>query len=249
VSSSSVGEAPPVLTPESGQIAGVMIQGFEQPRPTTRIVVTFRQEQPYSVHVEGHALKVRVGEVAGRKLTAPSSEKPDRAPATATALVEDVNFEERGAAQEVTIALSARTEYRTLKPSPTLTRLTLEGVRVPSDLERTLDMRAFDGALETVSSYRSGAPQVTFDAQHRAGVKSHVSLKGTTLVWAFYEGAIPSTVSGVAADGKAARRTKSVAAETPLFDDASASSSSLVESQAFEQTASFVTPVLGQPQN
>lgn len=237
--------APPVLTPEAGTIAGVMIQGFAQPRPTTRVLVTFRDEKPYSVHVEGNTLKVRVGEVAGRTPKPRLPTAGDATSAEATALIEDIAFHERSSAQEVKVVVSARAEYRAHRPTATLSRLTLTGVRVPQDLERTLDVKAFDGVLESVSTYRSGANDVVVEAQHHSSAQSRVTLDGTTLVWSFYEGKVPSMVSGVAADGKAARRTKSVAAEIPLLDTEAGSGSS-VESQSFDQAASFMTPVLGQ---
>jgi len=117
----------------------------------------------------------------------------------------------------------------------------LGGARIPEELERTLDVRAFGGALETVSSYRSGKEQVIIEAQHRGSSRSHVELRGGELSWTFFEGPVPSTLSGIGADGKVARRTKSVAAEGSLLEQ------TVVQTGGTDEAAAFTAgPVLGQ---
>src|SRR5688572_30051482 len=69
VAGSGVGGAPASLTPESGPIGGVMIQGFAGERPVTRIIVTLRQAAEYAVSVVGNDLVVAIGKSSVRAPT------------------------------------------------------------------------------------------------------------------------------------------------------------------------------------
>lgn len=238
---SRVNGAPPTLTPESGPIAGVMIQGFKGARPLTRIIVTLKEASAYSASVVGTELRVAIGDAATR------TPVPDLAPredvARGVALIEDVAFESKADAQYVQLKLSSGVTFEKREVSPLLTQLVLTGARISDELERTLDVRAFGGVLETVSSFRSGSEQVIIEGQHSAGTRSHVAVRGNELSWGFFEGQVPSTLSGVGADGKVARRTKSVAAEAPMHDENGVVSQSSGPSEAAAFTAG---PVLGQ---
>lgn len=241
VAGSRVGGAPPTLTPESGPIAGVMIQGFKGERPLTRIIVTLKEASEYSATVVGTELRVAIGEARERS-TVPAPAQPS-SNARGVALVEDVSFESKADAQYVQLKLSSGVTFEKRDVSPLLTQLVLTGARISDELERTLDVRAFGGVLESVSSFRSGPEQVIVEGQHSAGARSHVALRGNELSWAFFVGQVPSTLSGLGADGKVARRTKSVAAEAPLLEEDAVVSQSSEPSEAAAFTAG---PVLGQ---
>jgi type IV pilus assembly protein PilQ len=245
VAGSRVVGAPSALTPEGGPVGGVMIQGFPGERPVTRIIVTLRQATEYSVSVVGNELRVAIGNVAQEPATPTSTVTSDVAeagPNSGTALLHDVAFEPRADAQTVQVRMSSNASFEKRELSPTLTQLLIRGARIPEDLERTLDVRAFGGTLELVSSYRSGPEQVIVEAQHKPRTNSHVLVRGNELSWSFFEGQVPSTLSGIGADGKVARRTKSVAAEAPLLESVVS-----VQTGGTGEAAAFNTgPVLGQ---
>lgn len=244
VNGSRVGGAPSALTPESGPIGGVMIQGFGGQRPVTRIIVTLRAPTKYAVAVVGNELRVNIGEGAKRSSAPVKVEGKVEAPVTdrGVALIQGVSFEPKADAQQVQVKVSSGVTYEKRDLSPTVTQLVVSGARIPEELERTLDVRAFGGVLESVSSYRAGKEQVIVESEHRAGARSHVELRGGELWWSFFEGAVPSTLSGIGADGKTARRTKSVAAEGPLLEPAT-----VVQTGGTDEAAAFTAgPVLGQ---
>ncbi len=242
VAGSQVGGAPSTLTPESGPIGGVMIQGFAGQRPVTRIIVTLRQATEYAVSVVGNDLVVAIGKGSVRGSAPSPATVPTPVADRGVALVQGVEFETKADAQQVQVRLSSGATFEKRDVSPTLTQLVITGARIPEELERTLDVRAFGGVLETVSSYRSGKEQVIVEGQHRASSRSHVELRGSELWWSFFEGQVPSTLSGIGADGKVARRTKSVAAEGPLLEQ------TVVQTGGTDEAAAFTAgPVLGQP--
>lgn len=241
VAGSRVGGAPASLTPESGPIGGVMIQGFSGERPVTRIIVTLRQPTEYAVSVVGNDLLVGIGKSSVRSSATTPAKPAAPVAERGVALVSGVDFDAKADAQQVKVRLSSGASFEKREVSPTLTRLVLSGARIPEELQRTLDVRAFGGALETVSSYRSGKEQVIIEGQHRVSSRSHVELRGGELLWTFFEGQVPSTLSGIGADGKVARRTKSVAAEGPLLEQ------TVVQTGGTDDAAAFSAgPVLGQ---
>lgn len=240
VAGSRVSSAPSTLTPEAGPISGVMIQGFPGERPVTRIIVTLRSALEYSVSVVGNELRVAIGEASSaeeRKLKAEPA-KPEHG----VSLVQGVEFETKADAQQVQVRLSTGVTFQKREVTPTVTQLVLTGVRIPEELQRTLDVRAFGGVLETVSSYRLGKEQVIIESQHGPSARTHVEQRGSDLWWSFFDGQVPSTLSGLGADGKVARRTKSVAAEGPLLE-----AQTMVQTGGTEEAAAFTAgPVLGQ---
>lgn len=248
VTNSDVQGAPATLTPTSGTIAGVMIQGFAGIKPTTRVIVTFRQPAEYSVVSRDDALEVRVGDLGNT--VAPSGDAANSVTALgetltqgASSLVERVDFDVKADAQHVTIALSGRAKFSKKAISPTMTQLLVEGARLPLELERTLDVGAFGGVVRAVSSYRQGPDRVVLEAEHDATAQSHAQLDNGRIIWSFFAGQVPSTLSGVGSDGKIARRTKAVAAEAPLLLEQAVT----VQTSVADQAAAFNTaPILGQ---
>jgi type IV pilus assembly protein PilQ len=244
VANSRVQGAPATITPEGGRIGGVMIQGFDGPTPTTRVIVTFRQASEYSVVAQGDVLKIRVGEPPRAKTTAsPVDGVAEPVTKIAYALLERVDFEVKADVQQVTIALSGRANFAKKSVSPVVTQLIIDGLQIPAELERTLDVSAFGGVVRNVSSYRQGADRVVIEAEHEPTAQSHAQLENGRIAWSFFSGHVPSTLSGVGSDGKIARRTKAVAVEAPLLTEEEVA----VETSVPDQAAAFTTaPILGQ---
>src|SRR5690606_36017939 len=120
-------------------------------------------------------------------------------------------FERRGSEDQIRIDLSAAADYRQRQVSTTQTRLQVSATVLPAELERALDVRAFGGTVRLISTYTQGASGVWIDVEHAEGAKARVQRSGNALVWTFFEGAVPSSISGVALDGKAARKTRTIA--------------------------------------
>jgi type IV pilus assembly protein PilQ len=245
VANSEVLGVPATLTPDGGKVAGVMIQGFGGATPTTRVIVTFREPAEYSVVARASALRIRVGQPDGTTSSSVAPKPSDLVSAIAGALVERVDFDVKADAQHVSIALSGRAKFTKKAISPTVTQLLIEGALMPEELERTLDVGAFGGVVRAVSSYRQGADRVVVEAEHESTAQSHAQLENGKIVWQFFSGQVPSTLSGVGSDGKIARRTRAVAAEAPLLIEQEQDVA--VQTSVADQAAAFTTaPILGQ---
>jgi type IV pilus assembly protein PilQ len=259
VPGAAVKGAPAAIAEGQGVIAGVMIQAFEKDaRSTTRILVTFSEPAEHSVTVVGRRLLVRatpLGEVLPPVVRAlgDTQAKAPRRPLQ----VSDVRFERQGDLNWVRIESDGAPEFRRRELSETSTRLELSTAALAEELERALDVRAFGSPVKMVSSYRHGN-RVFIDVEHEVGVESIIRRQGNALLWELYDGPIPSSVSGVAADGKAARRTRTILTEDILgkhrrpaggAPETSAETSELAELQSAPDQAAALTPgVLGQNQ-
>jgi len=240
VTDSSVAGAPPALTADSGVIAGVMIQGFTKPHATTRVVVTLRNESRYSVAVQGNDLRIAFADTEDKLRRSPVAIPQSAAP---EALVRDVNFERHGREDRVQLSLGSGAKFEQLSLSPTLTRLVLRDVSLPPELERTLDVRAFGGNVSTISSYRQ-AGLVMIDVEHRPALASRATRTGSTLSWLFFEGGVPSSVSGVAFDGKEARKTRTIFVEDLGLHQPTNATQGLLAAESLESGAA-AAPVTG----
>jgi type IV pilus assembly protein PilQ len=211
VGASGVSGAPAALVPENGVVSGVMIQGFTEPQATTRVIITLKKALHYSVTAQGNDLRISLAndeqQLKATKVAAPAPV------AAAVALVRGVNFERHGQEDRVTLDVGASVKFEQSHVSPTSTRLLLSGAGLPDELERTLDVRAFGGSVTSISSYRKSASSVVLDVEHRSNSGSRVVKTPSGLDWVFFEGAVPSSVSGVGPDGMSARRTKTIFVE------------------------------------
>ncbi len=212
--------APPAIVEPKGFVSGVMIQQFgEGDAATTRLVITVNEDVEYSAVAEASHLRVRLGASVAASAPPPSPASAEVTADPAEVAVADISFERRGSEDHIRIALNAATDYRQRQVSATQTRLQVNASVLPSELERALDVRAFGGSVKLVSSYFQGASGVWVDVEHAEGAEGRVQRSGNALVWTFFEGAVPSSISGVAVDGKAARKTRTIAQDAPLEDD------------------------------
>ncbi len=256
--------APPALVRGAGAIGGVMIQAFKTgTESTTRVIVTLSPVQDtapeYSVVVHGNELLVRAAKDLKSKGTAVSAQPSaqalgkSRARAEATELrVRDIRYSRRGPEERIEIELDGKVAYRHRRMSQTESRLELVDVRLPELLQRARDVRAYGGELALVSSYQEGK-RVVLETEHSARAQARVTREGTTLVWSVYAGQIPSSVTGTAADGKEARKTKTIFVEpevvgAPQILESAGSLSSDTEfvQQQPAQAAGFAPPIAAQ---
>lgn len=214
--------APTAITDKVGQVGGVMVQTFKTGKvSTTRVLVTLLEKGEHSVSVDDTTLVIRVAKTKAelaqvRRLPAsvPSGERP-------AARVADVRFEHASDEDRVIVELSESASFKEFRPRPGVLRLELSNAKLPEELERTLDVSAYNGFLRAISSYPApGKPGVTWiEVDHAEGATSLVTRRGSSLVWSFAAPSKrPSSLTGVGKDGGVARRTRTVHVEEPLND-------------------------------
>jgi len=123
---------------------------------------------------------------------------------------------------------------------------------LPDDLVRKLDVSAFAGKLSAVSSFVENG-KLVLEADAKAGTQTELAHRGNSLVWIFREGGgASSTLTGVARDGKAARRARTVSVDEPLTGlpevEAGFAPAPRESHVAPEQAAAFAPNLLGQQQ-
>ncbi len=215
--------APGALTRHVGVVGGVMAQAFHTPSgSTTRILVTLLRDAKYSVAIRGNHLVVTLvpGETGVLDQRRPLQHQATSAPPT-TARVESVRFAHTSLEDKVFVELSSIPHYTRSEGKSDSAKLVLQHTQLPKALVRTLDVTAFGGMLQSVSSYGSGhdKDEVVLEAQTSGKAESRITRQGSTLVWSFYKpGSLPSSVTGVAADGGIARRARTVHVDES-FDD------------------------------
>lgn len=219
--------APPALTERVGVVGGVLAQTYNTGRSkTTRLFITLLSDAKYAVKVEGNQLVVTLVPAAKTGVLASRApeKKPDAVKAGATQpaaelRVQDVRFDAGQAGDSVIVELSERPKrYRVLAAGDRRERLIVEGVRLPEPLQRTLDVSAFGGHLTTISSFVDVAGDLVVEVERGPGAPSgRVERRGSALVWRFADASkLPSSVTGVAADGGAARKVRTVHVEDAI---------------------------------
>jgi type IV pilus assembly protein PilQ len=150
----------------------------------------------------------------------PASAKPS-APGAA-AEVKDVRFEHSDLEDRVLIELSDIPEFHQSSPAPGKNTLVLSGTGLGRSLSRTLDVSAFGGELNSVSSFvgEKDVKSVVIQTEGDKAATARVSRRGTTLVWSFSKpGTLPSSMTGVGLDGGVARRARTVHVESQVEDE------------------------------
>ena len=222
VSGADVTTAPAALTDRVGVVGGVMTQAFwTGAGKVTRILVTLTEDSKYAVDVSGQKLVIRLrpGEPGLDDPPRPEVEPAKPPPETEVRLA-DVKFEHRTDKDDVIVALTRSASFSEAKTEQGRRQLIIKGVTVPKGLERTLDVAAFGGLVTTVSCYWDEKKHAaTLEADSTGEVDSRVSNRGTSLVWSFFKpGSVPTTVTGVAADGGAARKARTLHVDREIRD-------------------------------
>lgn len=249
--------APAAITRRTGVVGGVMAQAFKNgDAKTTRLLVTLLDEAKYSVKVDGNRLLISfvpgkfgvIDEPRVKRVQAEATE-PVR---DESARVSDVRFEHTKLEDKVLIDLSHASKYRLSTGERGRSTLVIEGARLPEALVRKLDVSAFGGLVSAVSSYLDPKTQnVIVEVESESSVATQVAKNGNTLVWSFFKpGTLPSTRTGVARDGGAARKTQTVHVEDSYGDipevHAGYAGGGVEQATEADQAAAVTPSLLGQ---
>ncbi len=240
LSDSDVAGAPAAITTPIGVVGGVLTQGYETSvGHMTRLTVSLAQPTSYRVVPQGTSLKILLA-VSGPAI--PAGHAPSTAPAlpasTPTALVRDIRFERAPATaagcapygcDRVVVDLGSIPAYSLSMSASGRPRLELRATALPETLARTLDVRAFDGALKTITaSHDATTGAAILELDRAAEASGTISVEGGTLIWSFpvpKASAQPSPIAqlhidgrAVGKDGGAVRRVVTVAREKEMQD-------------------------------
>jgi type IV pilus assembly protein PilQ len=215
--------APGAITQGNAVVAGIMTQAFrQQGQPVTRVLVQLKHAAEY--RVSSDASGMRLGFVAADKtqpMTGHAEPKPaDDAAQAQTPTLSDVRFEHQPGRDRVIIELSGPADFAPQGAGYGRSSLEIKGVRLPATLQRKLDTGAFGGPVRAVSTYRrpSDPTRVVIDVDRTDDAAGVATREGNTIVYTFSTGPVPSAVSGVGADGGAARKSRTVAREESFLD-------------------------------
>lgn len=249
--------APAAITRRTGVVGGVMAQAFKNgDAKTTRVLVTLLDEAKYSVKVDGNRLLIsfipgKSGVIDEPRVKRIQSEAAPPA-ADESARVSDVRFEHTKLEDKVLIDLSHVAKYRLSTGERGRSTLVIEGARLPEALVRKLDVSAFGGLVGAVSSYLDPKTKnVIVEVESESAVATQVAKNGNTLVWSFFKpGTLPSTRTGVARDGGAARKTQTVHVEDSYGDipevHAGYAGGGVEQATEADQAAAVTPSLLGQ---
>jgi type IV pilus assembly protein PilQ len=222
------GSVAPIVQP-TGLVAGVVVQGYQTDGGrTARVFIQLSENATYRVRADGARLRIALQRAEataveptrapGRLEAQPHVARPD---ATATpCTIRAVRFRHGDRSDQVLLSVSGTPSYTQMAPRAGLSRLVVRGASLADGQERTLDVGAFGGRVKAISTYRGtggldGA--VVVDVERADEAVGMVQADGSSLVWSFgVAGSLPSSVTGVAADGGAARKVRTVAREDDL---------------------------------
>ncbi len=217
IQGAAVKGAPAALVDGNDVVAGVMTQGFQNPA-ATRVLVTLAHPASYSVRATADGLiltfeKAEKTSAAKAPIEMPVAGTAEAAPVEAVTL-KDVRFNHGADRDKVFVELSGDAKF-TQSSGKDVDRVELTGVTLPAALQRTLDVGAFRGLVDTVSTFKKGgsADTVVIEIAHHAGVRSLVTREGQALVISMMNGAPTSSETGVAVDGGAARKVRTISRE------------------------------------
>jgi type IV pilus assembly protein PilQ len=209
----TVAGADPAITDHRGVVGGVMTQEFKADgATTTRVLVQLMKPASYRIIAGTDGLRVVLrpaDKTAAEPAKKSSAPKQDQANLVT---LRDVRFEHGNNQDRIVLELSAIPAYSQSARSATRSVLVLDDVALPAALARTLDVGAFGGVVHAISSYRKDG-KVLVDVDHDKDATGVVLKYGTALHYLFSKGKVAGTMTGVADDGGAARRTKTLSAD------------------------------------
>ena len=218
-----VGGVDEAIVESKGVVGGVMTQSFVKDGfSTTRLLIQLLKPATYRLEPNPRGVRVVLRE-AEETRAAGAAKKGDEAktlsgktaPVADKHAVRSVDMVHGKQTDRVIVEIAGDVRYSEYALSGTRSVLEIRGAFLPKKLQRKLDTTSMGGPVRAISSYRKGE-SVLIDVDHAPGVSGGVTKYGNKLHFVFGSGAVPSSLSGVAADGGAARKTKSVAAEPGL---------------------------------
>ncbi|HZF54760.1 MAG TPA: type IV pilus secretin PilQ [Polyangiaceae bacterium] len=241
IAGAEVAGAPGAITEGNAIVAGVMTQTFKTGgEATTRVLVQLARAAAYRVRAEGGALVIdlaaaaktapmsveRGGVLPGadpalRMSSASEAPTPPAASQPAEVSITNVRFEHTPGGDRVILESTGQLLFGPPSRSGGRHVIELSGARLPDALQRTLDVGAFGGPVKSVSTFRRPSDPTRVVLEIEGGIEGSgaVTREGTSLVYTVSGGGkVHSMISGVAADGKAARRSRTVAREDEPAD-------------------------------
>lgn len=214
----------PAVTDDHGIVVGVVAQPYvTEAGKTTRVFVQLRDKAAYRIRSEGNRLVVvlqpgeetRAAPAGPEEPTATDTDTPKDCPA-----VSEVRFRHEPRFDSVVLQVSGKPEHTAYSPRAGVSRLVLRDSAIDDSAQRTLDVAAFGGVVRSVSAYRgrhAAKGDVIIEVERVDRAVGTVAYEGGNLVWTFaMPGDLPSSLTGVAADGGSARKTRTVAREPEL---------------------------------
>jgi type IV pilus assembly protein PilQ len=253
VADADVALAEATLLNKEGLVAGVLTQAYDSAGgKVVRILITLRQDAAFAVSTRDNNLVVAFtpGERGSNLSVKPRAST--QAAVAEVSTVEHVDFESTRLVDRITVELNHLPKYRLVNVDSGRTQLWLEGANLAPSQSRVLDVSALTGRVEHVACYVPNAEAstegVVIDVSHQGSLKSRVEREGSRLVLELYEaGSLPSSMTGVARDGRVARRTQTVAGFQSNVDDSTAliSASALTErGETATEAAAGMSPAL-----
>ncbi len=208
ISNSDLVGVSPAMTQPVGVVGGVLAQSYRsEGTSTTRFDLNLTKNATYRVRADGNVLRVTL--TPAGTFVGPGAAKEGE--------ISDIAFERTPAQPAsshicmsgcdrivITTTGGAITHAITTSDTGKL-RLELKGTKLPSSLERTLDVSPYKGALHLVSSFNL-ANAVIVELDRAGDSRGEVSVEGNKVFWSFE---VPRT----AGDGGAARRTMTLERE------------------------------------
>jgi type IV pilus assembly protein PilQ len=199
-----------------GLVAGVLTQASQDGvTSVVRVAVTLTEAATYRIRPDSNGLRVSFlpGKSSFPTAEGTSSSAPAAAPSSASARINDIRFRSSRGVDTVTVDLAQKLAYTATTSPRDRSRIEIPGAVLPKELERVLDVSASSNRVHAVSAFRVG-DKVVLEAERSADVSATVSRQGNSLVWSFTRpGDAASIDTGVAPDGGAARKAKTLTRE------------------------------------
>ncbi|HQK19884.1 MAG TPA: type IV pilus secretin PilQ, partial [Polyangiaceae bacterium] len=257
ISHADVVGPPPTITRPSGVVGGVLVQPFASSSgKTARMYIQLLAKATYQVRVRGNHLIVELQSSTESQAAQPADASARRT--TASVTLQRVQYQNDDRSDSVILHLSKQPAYSQSSPRTGVSRLLLRDTTVEQAAERILDASAFNGLVRSISTYRSkqSRSDTVVEVERADNAVGIVHLNGNQLVWTFaLPKDLPSSLTGVGADGGAARKTRTVAREAALVDVPTVHSGDQLdpveesEAEQAEAGAFLPQPTLGQAAN
>ena len=220
VSDADVEEGVGAITDKTGVVGGVMTQVATAGTSTlTRVSIALTKDATYRVRVDGNTLRIWLS----------PAEMADAAKAAASKVssVTDVTFSHDAIADRVMVKLNGPATFSANAAGSGKSRLELTGARLPDDLERTLDVTAFNGLVSAVSTYRRD-DVIVLEADRTADAVSDAKVEtrpdgSVVLVWTFTKPGVDASKAAISTGwstgGTEATKSKTIAKDAPLIEE------------------------------
>jgi type IV pilus assembly protein PilQ len=189
------------------------------------------KQEPLSAAQAGAAQAAAGGAASSTAPVTPATPARPAAPADAKAattsgkgaqpsegVVRDVKFERKGNSDWIEVSVDNYSSYAEEAVGPGRVRLVVRGARLSDEMARTLDVRAFGGGVQTItSSFDAAQRSVAIEVERQDKLKSFISEHDGHLSWSFFApGELPYSLTGIGSDGGVARKARTLHVDEQL---------------------------------